>query len=247
MMVRQAHHYIIFAQSRLRIRLSVRRNFTPLNMITEQAKQLAIKVCEYLKMHHDLEKSDCIFVLGSFDDRVANRGAELYLQGLAPLLIFSGGMVNFAKDNWGKSEAEHFADIAMQMGVPEKDIIIENKSSNTGENIIFTKKLLKDKSIDPQSFIVVQKPYMERRAYATFKNYWPNKKVLITSPQLSFEDYPSPGIDMQYIIETIVGDLQRVKVYADTGFQIFQEIPDDVWKAYEELVKLGYDRRVIKE
>jgi len=216
-------------------------------MITKKEKQLAMKISEYLKMNHDLEKSDCILVLGSFDDRVAERGADLYLQKFAPLLIFSGGLVKFAKDNWGETEADRFVKIATKMDVPRKDILIENKSTNTGENIIFTHNLLKEKNINPESFIVVQKPYMERRAYATFKKHWPDKKVLITSPQLSFEEYPTTGIDMKYIIETIVGDLQRVKLYPEKGFQIFQEIPGDVWDAYEQLVALGYDRRVIKE
>jgi uncharacterized SAM-binding protein YcdF (DUF218 family) len=204
-------------------------------MITNQVIELAKKLNEYLKMNDVLEKSDCILVLGSFDERVAERAVELYLKGYAPLLIFSGGMVNFAKDNWGESEADHFAKIALKMGVPKNDIIIENQSTNTGENI------------DPQSFILVQKPYMERRSYATFKKHWPDKNVLVTSPQLSFEELPSPGIPMEHIINTIVGDMQRMKIYAENGFQIFQEIPQDVWDAYEQLVALGYDKKVIKE
>lgn len=215
-------------------------------MITHQVIELAKKLNEYLKMNDVLEKSDCILVLGSFDERVAERAAELYLKNYAPLLIFSGGMVNFAKDNWGESEADHFAKIALKMGVPKNDIIIENQSTNTGENILFTKKILEEKSIEPQNFILVQKPYMERRSYATFKKHCPDKKVLVTSPQLSFEELPSPGRPMEHIINTIVGDMQRVKIYAENGFQIFQEIPQDVWDTYEQLVKLGYDKKVIK-
>ncbi len=216
-------------------------------MITEQVIELAKKVCDYLKMNDILEKSDCILVLGSFDERVAIRGAELYLQGLAPLLIFSGGFGKFATDNWGEAEADHFAKIAIKMGLPERDILIENQSTNTGENILFTQKLLKERGVDPQSFILVQKPYMERRGYATFKKCWPDKKVLVTSPQLSFEEYPTTGISMERIINTAVGDLQRVKLYSENGYQIFQEIPEDVWDAYERLVALGYDKHVIKE
>ena len=40
----------------------------------------------------------------------------------------------------------------------------------------------------------------------------------------------------------MVGDLQRIRLYPDKGFQIHQEIPDDVWKAYEELVEAGFDK-----
>ena len=43
----------------------------------------------------------------------------------------------------------------------------------------------------------------------------------------------------------MVGDLQRIRVYAERGFQIPQEIPDEVWAAYEELVQLGFDERLV--
>jgi len=35
-------------------------------------------------------------------------------------------------------------------------------------------------------------------------------------------------------------------VYAAKGFQIHQEIPDDVWTAYEELIAAGYDKHLIR-
>jgi len=44
----------------------------------------------------------------------------------------------------------------------------------------------------------------------------------------------------------MIGDLQRIKVYPQKGFQIFQEIPDDVWTAYEQLLALGYTKHLIK-
>ena len=47
------------------------------------------------------------------------------------------------------------------------------------------------------------------------------------------------------MISIMVGDLQRIKIYPEKGFQIHQEIPDDVWAAYEELVQAGYNQRLI--
>jgi len=44
----------------------------------------------------------------------------------------------------------------------------------------------------------------------------------------------------------MVGDLQRIRVYPEKGFQIAQEIPADVWEAYEELVQMGFDSRLIQ-
>jgi len=216
-------------------------------MNQEEIDKAAKKLWDYHSMNQKLEKADCILVLGSHDTRIAERGAQLLLDGWAPLLIYSGGVGRLTAGLWDKPEAEVFAGIAIKMGVPKEKILIENKSTNTGENIIFTMKILKEKGMDPQSFIVVQKPYMERRAFATFKKILPDKKLIVTSPQISYEDYPNEALSKDKVLNVMVGDLQRIKIYPEKGFQIPQEIPKDVWEAYETLVKAGYDKHLIKE
>jgi Uncharacterized conserved protein len=215
-------------------------------MVNREALQLAKKLWDYHHMHHTLENSDCILVLGSHDLRVAERGADIYLQGLAPIIIFSGGLGNVTKGIWTETEADRFATIALDKGVPPEAIFIENKSTNTGENILFTQQLLKDKQLDLQSFIVVQKPYMERRSYATFKRHWPEKDLLVTSPQIPFDDYATDEIPMEKVINIMVGDLQRIRIYPEKGFQVPMDIPDDVWEAYEKLVAMGFDKHLVR-
>lgn len=208
---------------------------------------LAKIVWNYHHVNHELRKVDCIFVLGSRDVRVAKYAAELFLEGYAPFIIFSGGLGKITKDVFQKPEAEIFADIAIELGVPKEKIIIENKSTNTGENVSFTKNLLTERGLDFNTFILVQKPYMERRTFATFSKLWPEKEFIVSSPKISYEDYPDSNISKENFISVMVGDLQRIKVYPEKGFQIYQEIPRDVWIAYKELVKLGYTGHVIKE
>jgi uncharacterized SAM-binding protein YcdF (DUF218 family) len=214
-------------------------------MINEDTIAHAKRLWDYHHMNHPIEKADCILVLGSYDLRVADRAADLYLEGWAPLLIFSGGLGRLTKLMWKEPEADQLARIALNRGVPASAILVENKSTNTGENIQFTQQLLKEKNLDPQSFILVQKPYMEKRSYATFKSHLPDKKIIVTSPQLSFEEYPTPELLPEHIINSMVGDLQRIRVYPSKGFQIYQEIPDEVWHSYEELVKSGFDRHLV--
>lgn len=216
-------------------------------MIKPEVFSLAKLLWNYHHMNHQPAKSDCILALGSHDLRVADRAAELYLEGWATLVIMSGGLGNFTQDMWTESEADKFAKIAIQKGVPADALLIENKSTNTGENILFTQRLLKEKGLNPQNFIVVQKPYMERRSYATFKKHWPDKSLLVTSPQISFEDYPTDEIPLERVINIMIGDLQRIKFYPEKGFQIYQEIPGEIWSAYERLVELGFDKHLMKE
>jgi len=196
-------------------------------------------------MNQKLEKADVILVLGSSDLRKAEYAAQLYHEGWAPLLVFSGGEGRTTAGLWGMTEAEKFASVAIEKGVPEEAILLEKRSTNTGENILFTKQLLEEKGIRPKKIIVVQKPYMERRTYATFMKQWPEMDFIVTSPKISFENYPQEDRTMEHIIDMMVGDLQRIKDYPAKGFQIEQDIPESVWKAYESLVEAGYTRQLI--
>lgn len=208
--------------------------------------ELAKKIWDYHHINQKLKKADCLLVMGSNDVRVARRGAELFLEGWAPLIIFSGGFGKLTQHLFNKPEAQIFADVAVNMGVPKDKIIVEDKSTNTGENIEFTKNLIKEKDLKADTFIVVQKPYMERRVYATFKKSWPEKEFIVTSPQIPFEKCATKFVSKEECINIMIGDLQRIKIYPEKGFQIFQEIPDDIWKAYEKLVKMGYDKHLIE-
>ena len=210
---------------------------------------LAEKIWHYHQMKHQLEPADAILVLCSHDKKVAETGAQLFLEGWAPLLIFAGGLGSVTRGMWTEPEADQFAETAISLGVPSDRILIENRSTNTGENILFTKQLLAQKRIDPQQFILVQKPYMERRSFATFRKVWPEKEVIVTSPRVSFDEYlggyTNEALSKDDVISIMVGDLQRIKLYAERGFQIHQQVPPDVWSAYEELVKAGYDERLV--
>ncbi len=215
----------------------------------DRIRPLVERVWAYHHLNHQVSHADAILVLCSHDTIMANRGAELSLEGWAPLLIFSGGLGSITSRLWQEPEADQFARIAIELGVPVEQILVENKSTNTGENIVFTRRLLAARRLDPQTFIVVQKPYMERRSYATFRKLWPEKDVLVTSPRLSLDDYLnrySHGVlSPDDVISIMVGDLQRIRLYAEKGFQIHQDVPDDVWQAYEELVSAGYDRHLV--
>jgi uncharacterized SAM-binding protein YcdF (DUF218 family) len=216
-------------------------------MNTDHLNQLAQIIWDYHQLHHKLAPADLILALGSNDTRVAEYAADLYLQGFAPLLMFSGNVGALTKDQFTKPEAYVFADIARQKGVPDEVILTEPESTNTGENIEFSQRVLAARELDPSCIILVQKPYMERRAFATFRKRWPEKQVIVTSPPIPFAEYCNELLPRDKVINIMVGDLQRIQFYPSLGFQIPQEIPNDVWQAYETLVALGYDKHLMKQ
>jgi len=205
---------------------------------------------DYLRMDMTPQKSDAILVLCSFDTRVAEYAVKLYKEGFAPYIIFAGnGKGRLTEELFhGVSEAETFAAIARKSGIPEDKIIIEDASANTGENITYTARLLDQKGLHFTSFLIVQKPTMVRRAYATFKKQWPDPQArcVAIAPPLRPQDYPNEIISRQLTIDSIVGDFQRIDLYGKQGIQIPQEIPQQAWDAYHALVDAGYTSRLAR-
>lgn len=213
-----------------------------------RTEELAEVLWDYHHLNHRLEKADLLFVLGSHDIRVADYAARLFHEGWAPLILFSGGSAHqgdMLETGWEKSEAETFADRAAELGVPPDRILMEREARNTGENVKLSQVILQEKGIPIKKIIAVQKPYMERRTFATIRVHWPEKELIVTSPPLSLDEYPNGEISFETLVNIMVGDLQRIIEYPAKGFQIYQEVPREVLEAYGQLVDAGFDRHMI--
>ena len=212
--------------------------------------ELAKILWDYMHLNQKPEQADVIVGFGCYDEDIPRRCAELYHAGYAPFVAFSGGLGRNTDKLWTKSEAERFAAIAVAEGVPEEWIILENKSTNSAENLLFTPKVLAEHGVKADKIIAVHKPYMERRLWSAMQVYWPGVQAVYTSPQVTLEEHIAHaeriGMTAHGVIETIVGDIQRMERYAHKGYQVPVEIPDEVWDAYHRLVKLGFDGQLVK-
>ncbi len=187
-----------------------------------------------------------LIVLGSHDLRVAEHAADLFHRQLAPRVVLSGGIGTRLAGLWARPEAEIFAEVMRQRGVPESALLLESRSTNTGENVRFTRELLAARGLVVQSVIAVQKPYMERRTYATIHKQWPDVALRVSSPPLTFAAYCDSTLPLRDIIEFMVGDLERIIEYPKLGFMIPQDVPEVVMQAYEKLVAAGFDKHLIQ-
>ena len=210
-------------------------------------KELIKNLWDYMKMNQNIEKSDCILVLGCSDITIVDRAVDLFNKGYASIIIFSGGLGKITSKIWNEPEANKFAKKAIELGIPKEKIYIENKSTNTGDNFRFTRKLIEKEKLDIHSLIIVCKPYDEKRSYSTFKKIMPEYIGAITSKEITFEEYYNLNENNKKWIDVLVGDIQRMKIFAKKGWQIEMEVPDDIWNSYEELIKRGYDGYLIKE
>ena len=199
---------------------------------------------DFMHMNQTPEKADVIVGFGCYDEDIPRRCAELYHQGFAPWVCFSGGLGRNTGKLWTRTEAERFAAVAMAEGVPEDRIILEKKSTNSAENLLFTPKILAEVGVKAEKIIAVHKPYMEKRLWAAMQVYWPDVRALYTSPRVTLEEHmahaEAVGMTRKGVIETIVGDVQRMELYAEKGYQVPVEIPAEVRAAFDALVADGY-------
>ena len=207
-------------------------------------------IWDYLGMHQTPEKADVIVGFGNFNTDIARRAAELYRQGYASKVLFTGGLGRNTEGLLPEPEAVRFAKVAMACGVPESDILLEDRSRNTKENIDFTRQLLEERNVPHGKILGVHQPFMERRITAAMGVYWPELDFSVTSPQVTIPEYlaraKEQGITENASVSVIVGDFQRIDLYAKLGYQLPQHIPEEAWAAFRELVAMGYDKQLAK-
>lgn len=200
---------------------------------------------DYHDMHHDLRLSDVGIGLGSHDLGVATCAANLFLEGLFPLIVFTGANAPTTVERFPRGEAVHYREHALSLGVPDQAVLVEPRARNTGENVVFTQQLLANRGVQVSTAVLMSRPYQQRRAYATCRKLWPELEVVCASLPLQLDDYIASIGDPDRVVNMLVGDTQRITVYAEQGFAIPQDVPAAAHAAYERLVAAGYTSRLI--
>tara|TARA_Y100001970_G_C14230433_1_gene858290 strand:+ start:1705 stop:2247 length:543 start_codon:yes stop_codon:yes gene_type:complete len=94
----------------------------------------------------------------------AHAAAKLYLEGIAPIVIVTGGVT---EPYFPPVNIKGMAIILQGMGVPSENIIIENRSTDTYRNGLETVKLLK--RLNLKSVVLVSHDYHLLRLVSVFK------------------------------------------------------------------------------
>jgi len=218
--------------------------------IGEEALSLARIIWDYHQLRHEPIPAEVIVALGTNDLRVAGFAAGLYRRGFGSTLVCTGGVAHqhdLLATPWEKTEAEMYAAIAERQGVPRERILLETRASNTAENIRFTRELLGERGIRPRNIVIAVKPFMQRRVWATLAVEWPEMPATLASPDMTLDEYFTSELAPEKIVNIMMGDLQRIWVYARRGWSAPQRLPAEVRKAYEGLVALGFTKHLIAE
>ena len=168
------------------------------------------------------QPSDLILIPGNLSTEHVLHAAELYHQGLAPRILCSGGhpigKEHFALYPEYQSEADYMAHILSEHGVAPSDIWLEDRSTFTWENAMFSAKLI-SRQPDIQKIIISCRPYHARRCLFYFQQAMPDKQFLICPCSL-----PGLNRDDWYLTsdgrKSILGEVRRM---GDQVLDLFEE------------------------
>ncbi len=147
------------------------------------------KAAKYLYYKDELKPADVIVVIpGSETEYSVSYGAKLFKEGWAKKdrIILSGGNAIW-KYTWSSLMKEQ----ALSLGVPVNAIFLEEKSSSTKENALFTKEIIKKHRYT--SLILVTSPYHSKRANKIFRKSMGNEIKVLSAPseesRFQFKDW----------------------------------------------------------
>ncbi|WP_020526493.1 YdcF family protein [Flexithrix dorotheae] len=200
---------------------------------------------DYLYLKEPESDADAIFGFGHFDLKIPQQCGFLYEKGLAPKIVFTGG-IGAGSTGLNKPEGQVFWE-ALNAEFPKiekENVIIEDRSTNTGENIRFSEEILKH--LNPplhfgeqlKKLILVANAYRQRRVLLTCKKILPEMEFVNCPPETSFEQelemYQEKGEDL---IQHLVGEIHRIATYPDNDWIVKEEISPLVWENFQSLNK----------
>ena len=148
-------------------------------------------ITKFIFIKDEPEKADIIFIPGSSNWVLAETAARLYKEGKAEKIMPSGMyfyqfgrfMNERVTDERYKgiyrTEAEFLASVLIKNGVPEEDVIREEKATNTYENAIYSKELLREMKFRIKSAIICPQAFHARRALMTYSHLFPDTKLFV--------------------------------------------------------------------
>lgn len=205
-----------------------------LKLLAEKINHMQLEqLIRFLAKRDDLPaQADVLMVLGSSNLEVPQAAAELYHLGISETILICGGVGRLTGD-FPKPEAQVYADTLESFGVPRSAMLLDDRSTNTGENILFGLNILKENQLQPRSIILMQTPVLQYRAYLTLKKHAPELKIYNYAgflPELDPEN-------IEHLQNLALGEMQRLLEYGPQGKNFIAEpqIPQNVLDAYNDL------------
>lgn len=208
------------------------------------AREPAERLFDWLRASDPLpRKADAIVGFGHFDLRVPRTCGELARSGLTGRVIFTGG-VGAGSAGLGAPEADVFA-AELARDFPEiagAGCLTENRSTNTSENIRFTRSMLERAGESwafgggTKSAVLVAHPARLRRVRQTWRKLAPEVVPWAVAPATDFaSDFALHRANGSSLVAQILGEMERILTYPAKGWIEPVEVPRDIGAALGRL------------
>ncbi|MBT5902813.1 MAG: YdcF family protein [Opitutaceae bacterium] len=184
-----------------------------------------------------LSPADLVVGFGHFDLRIAHRCAEIWQAGLAPRILFTGG-VGAGSADLNMPEAEAFAEVLFNLipDFPRDHLITETKSTNTGDNIRFSLELMRTANWEVNTAILVATPFRQRRVMQTWAKVTDGISAQNAPPVSELQiDRALFGEKQEDLVAQLPGEIERLTTYAQRDWIAPSEIPPEIRHAATQL------------
>ena len=191
---------------------------------------------EYMASFRTVTRCDAIVVCCSYDLRVCDYACSLIESNPAGTLVLSGRSGNWTRHLWNVPECQVFRERAIRNGVSADRILLEDRATNLGENVRFSRELLATAT----TATFVTKPSTVLRLKLTIEAQWPDIEAHVTCPEIRFPDEVCNAVGIIGVIQEMVGDVQRIQRYPQRGYQAPHRLPAHVLDAWNYLIHQGF-------
>ncbi len=178
------------------------------------------EITKYIFLEDSDLKGDIAFVPGTWNSWQASiqKVVTLYKTGLVPKIIVSGGVNKVS----GIIEGDLMAADLARLAVPREDILVENKSTNTLENVLFSLPIIEESlGLDNvKTIVAVVKNFHARRALMTLRKNLPARVVLKSAsyvPLPLFNFTKDDWFLSEVGREKVLGEMEKIKKYLANG------------------------------
>ena len=186
-------------------------------------------ITKFIFIKDEPEKADIIFIPGSSNWVLAETAARLYKEGKAEKIMPSGMyfyqfgrfMNERVTDERYKgiyrTEAEFLASVLIKNGVPEENVIKEERATNTYENAILSKELIKVMGIEVKTAILCPQAFHARRAFMTYSHLFPDTEFYVV-PSNTQNITADNWHKTERGIQVVLGELKKCGEYFEEYF-----------------------------
>ena len=166
--------------------------------------------------------ADLLFVFGtsSLDPQLLDQLAQACCRGDFAHLLVTGGEVGRAYFDTGRPLARLLEDQFKARGVPTRMILVQDRSTNTLEDVTFGRELLRANQLQPAQIAFLSKSHHSGRCWRTLKKYYPSQPLYPITFDAVYEGVKVSAQDWwQHPVSRarVYGEFLRIRKYGARG------------------------------